>query len=92
MRKIGFKTKIALIFFTSYLLLSVFYVGLFYHRAVVIQKQELRTKLKQLSDLSTNLVSPDAVASIVPESSSMQGNAYKSVVGRLRLVETPTRQ
>jgi len=86
MRKTSFKTKIALVFFAAYLVLSFFYVGLFYHRAVVVQKSELRTKLMQLSDLSTNLFSPAVVKGISPEPGSMRGGAYKEVVEKLRVV------
>ncbi|MGB2630031.1 MAG: SpoIIE family protein phosphatase [Candidatus Omnitrophota bacterium] len=83
MRSISFKTKVALIFFTCFTILFVFLIGLFYTKAISIQKENLRQKLIELSTLGTKLISADLVENMVPVRASMKTREYMELAGKL---------
>ncbi len=86
MKGLKFKTRIILIFFLSYTLLSVSLIGLFYSKSVILQKEQLRARLMQLSSLATNLVKSDIIKNLVPARASMQTPEYSNLVGDLRKI------
>jgi serine phosphatase RsbU (regulator of sigma subunit) len=83
MKNISFKTKINFIFFSCYTFLIICLIGLFYVKAVNIQKENLREKLIELATLGTRVVSAELVDSIVPVRASMKTREYKDLVKRL---------
>ncbi|MFQ5952071.1 MAG: SpoIIE family protein phosphatase [Candidatus Omnitrophota bacterium] len=80
MKKISFKTKITLIFFACYAVLSLYLVGLFYTKTVVVQKENLRVKLMDLASLGAQLVPAKLVEDIVPVRASMKTREYQEMV------------
>jgi sigma-B regulation protein RsbU (phosphoserine phosphatase) len=86
MIRISFKTKITLTFFVAYTLLSVYLIGLFYFKAVYVQKESLRQKLMELSSLGTRIVPTGLVEKIVPTRANMNSKEYKELREKLRSI------
>ncbi|MBF0493713.1 MAG: SpoIIE family protein phosphatase [Candidatus Omnitrophica bacterium] len=86
MPKIHFKTKIVLVFFSVYTLLSFYLVFNLYQKAVLAQKEALRTRLVQLASIAVQTIAPEKVLSIAPVRSSMEKPLYAELVGSLRRI------
>lgn len=86
MRQAKFKTKIALIFFAFYAILSFYLISVFYVKAVIVQKEQLRKNLMRLSSLATNIVTPDLIEKVQPAYSSMETKEYSDLVEALGTV------
>ena len=86
MKKLKFRTRIALIFFVSYTVLSLSLISLFYFKAVVMQKEQLRQRLMQVSSLGTNLIPANIVETLVPSRASMRTKGYQDLVAVLNKI------
>lgn len=74
-------------FFLVYAILSLYLIGVFYLKSISVQKDQLRTRLMQLSALKASSISPDLVDSIKPDPASMEGEEYKELVKKLQVVK-----
>ncbi|MBD3427164.1 MAG: SpoIIE family protein phosphatase [Candidatus Omnitrophica bacterium] len=86
MRKISFKAKITLTFLATYTILSLYLIGLFYVKAVLVQKENLRQKLMELSTLGTRIVPASLVEKIVPTRSNMNSAEYLELRSKLQSI------
>jgi serine phosphatase RsbU (regulator of sigma subunit) len=84
MKTLKFKTRITLIFFAAYSLLSLYLIGFFYQKTIVFQTDQLRTRLMQVSALAASSIKADDAARIFPDRSGMKTREYADLVNKLR--------
>lgn len=84
MKSLKFKTRITLIFFLTYAILSSYIIGVFYFKSVGVQKEQLRQRLMQVSDLGASMIDGRSVDAVIPEAASMSTDSYKKLVQKLR--------
>ena len=84
MKTLKFKTRITLIFLASYSVISLYLVFFLYQKTIVFQKEQLRTRLMQVSALVALSIKAEDVEAIVPEKASMTTPEYISLVKKLR--------
>lgn len=87
MKAFTFKARITVIFFVVYTILSAYLVGIFYLKSIFVQREQLRTRLMQVSALGASSITPDLVYSIKPDAASMKTSGYKELVGKLLKVK-----
>lgn len=90
MKSLKFKTRIALVFFLAYSLLSFSLIFFFYQKAIVSQKQELRNRLMQVAGLAASSLVPEDIDSIELSPDGVQTAEYNLLVERLRQVKEAT--
>jgi serine phosphatase RsbU (regulator of sigma subunit) len=89
-KTLKFKTRVALIFFTAYSILSLYLIFFFYQKTIVFQKEQLRDKLMQVSALVASSVRAEDIDAIVPAEASMGTPEYNFLVNKLRRAKEVT--
>ena len=84
MKSLKFKTRITLIFFLTYSILSLYIIGVFYFKSVAVQKEQLRQRLMQVSELGADMIDASLVDFVIPKPESMDRENYKNLVQILR--------
>lgn len=90
MKPLKFKTRIALIFFLSYSLLSFSLIFFFYQRVIISQKQELRNRLMQIAALAASSFDSKDIDRVKLELFHGQRENYYYLVDRLRQIKEAT--
>jgi phosphoserine phosphatase RsbU/P len=84
MRTLKFKTRITLVFFAAYAVLSLYLLGFFYQKTIVFQKDQLRNRLMQVSALVASSIEAENVDRIFPAPEGVNTPEYEDLVERLR--------
>lgn len=79
MRNLGFQVKLSIIFITLSLLILLATTYFIYQRAIVQQKENLRSRILSLTKLASLLIEADKHSQIEPRQESQSTAAYKEI-------------
>ncbi len=84
MKTLTFKTRVALVFFAAYSVLSLYLIFFFYQRTIIFQKEQLRNRLMQVSALAALSLDTNVLEAITPEGTSAGTEECAGLSARLR--------